>query len=158
MKVSTWLFLLVAFVTAPAQAAEIGDLYAQKANPSAAEKVTIKVWTVHASNSHKEVDERLIRITKYLKNLNYSGFKLLSKDAAQLAAKGKQKFQIAGGKTVKVTVLSRDEKRARVRVEVHGSKGKLVDTTVNIRRNGLFMVAGPKHKGGILVLPIFARY
>ncbi|MAY80075.1 MAG: hypothetical protein CL930_04735 [Deltaproteobacteria bacterium] len=158
MKVCTWLFLFVAVFLSPAQAAIAGDLYAEKSSSTVSEKVTIKVWTVHASNSHKEVDERLKRISKYLKNLNYAGFKLLSKDAAQLEPKGKQKFQIAGGKTVKVTVLSRDEKRARVRVEVHGSKGKLVDTTVNIRRNGLFMVAGPKHKGGILVLPIFARY
>ncbi|MGB0639351.1 MAG: hypothetical protein ACPGTU_08465 [Myxococcota bacterium] len=158
MKMCTWLFLLFALFTAPAQAGSVHDLYAQKAESPVSDKVTIKVWTVHASNSHKEVDERLSRISKYLKNLNYSGFKLLSKDAAHLTPKGKQKFQIAGGKVVKVTVLSRDQKRARVRVEVHGSKGKLVDTTVNIRRNGLFMVAGPKHKGGILVLPIFARY
>jgi hypothetical protein len=158
MKFCTWLCVLVALFVAPAHAGNLGDQYVQKADSAVADKVTIKVWTVHASNSHKGVDERLGRISKYLKNLNYSGFKLLSKDAAHLTPKGKQKFQIAGGKVVKVTVLSRDEKRARVRVEVHGSKGKLVDTTVNIRRNGLFMVAGPKHKDGILVLPIFARY
>jgi hypothetical protein len=144
--------------SAPALAATSGDLYAEKKASGPLDKVTVKVWTVHATNEHREVDQRLERVAKYLKNLNYSGFKLLSKDAAQLAPKGKEKFQVAGGKTVKVTVLERDEKRARVRVEVHGNKGKLVDTTVNIRRNGLFMVAGPKHKGGILVLPIFARY
>lgn len=158
MKFCTKLFLLIAVFISPTHAAVAGDLYAENAGAEVGEKVTIRVWTVHASNGHNEVDDRLSRIAKYLKNLNYSGFRLLSKDAAQLAPKAKQKFQIAGGKTVKVTVLSRDEKRARVRVEVHGSKGKLVDTTVNIRRNGLFMVAGPKHKGGILVLPIFARY
>jgi len=121
-------------------------------------KVNIRLMVVHATNENGRVDKRLERIAKHLKNLRYSGFSLLGDHSAQLAQKGKQTFSITSGRKVSVTVLSRDDKRARVRVEVHGKKGKLVDTTVGIRRNSFFMVAGPKYKGGILILPIFARY
>ena len=36
--------------------------------------------------------------------------------------------------------------------------GKLLDTTLSVNRNGTFIVAGPKHKDGVLVLPLTAKY
>ena len=48
--------------------------------------------------------------------------------------------------------------RARVRVEMSGNDGKLLDTTVSINRGGTFIVAGPKVKDGILMLPVRADY
>ena len=141
-----------------------GLVFAQgKGGPKSAaqgkkEEVQIALWTVHASNKHQTMDARLKRIAKHLGNLKFSGFDLLAKQGAALKVKAKTTFNIVGKRSVEITVLSRDEKRARVRVAVMGANGKLLDTTVSIRRNGFFMVAGPAHKGGILVLPIFARY
>ena len=125
----------------------------------AGSKVNVKVQVVHATKSHKKVDSRLGRVSKHLKRLGYTGFQLLESEQAELTAKGKKKsFAIAGGRRLSVAVLSKDSERVRLRVQVQGKKGKLVDTTVSIKRNGFFVVAGPKHKGGILVLPISARY
>ena len=39
-----------------------------------------------------------------------------------------------------------------------GKKGKLIDTTVKINRDGTFIVAGPAFKDGILILPLKASY
>lgn len=153
-----WLVGLLLAFSVPALGAGNGDRYAENEVQSQSSGVQVSLWTVHATNKTQGVDKGLKRIAKHLHNLNYTGFSLLGKEKASLAVKGKKRFNIVGEKSVEVTVLERGEKRARVRVQVHSPKGKLLDTTVSIRRNGFFMVAGPKHKKGVLVLPIFARY
>jgi hypothetical protein len=158
MTLFRWMFAALLAVSAPAMASGKADMFAEKGKPPIDQVVKIKVWTVHATNKSDGVGEGLDRISKHLGNLNYTGFSLLSKDGAPIAIKNSKKFPIVGEKAVKVTVLERNEKRARVRVQVTSPKGKLLDTTVSIRRNGFFMVAGPRHKKGVLVLPIFARY
>lgn len=60
---------------------------------------------------------------------------------------------------MEVTVLGKDDRRVKMRVEVTGGKGgKLLDTTLSVNRNGTFIVAGPKYKDGVLVLPLTAKY
>ena len=120
--------------------------------------VRVRVWSVHAIKSGARMDEDLKRVAKHLKRLDYGSFDLLRKDGAGVPPKGTRKIEIAGGKTVRVTVIERNAERARVRVRIGDGSSVVLDTTVAIRRNGFFIVAGPRHKGGILVLPIFARY
>jgi hypothetical protein len=67
-------------------------------------------------------------------------------------------FPIDGGRRLKVTLISKDDARARVRVEITSDDGKLLDTTVSINRGGTFIVAGPTFKDGILMLPVRADY
>ncbi len=151
-------WMLVAALTISGPAVASSSLHVDKNSSETDELVKIRVWTVHATNQSKGVGDGLERISKHLGNLNYTGFKLLSKDGAPIGIKGSKKFTVVGDKAVKVTVLERNQQRARVRVQVISPKGKLLDTTVSIRRNGFFMVAGPKHNKGVPVLPIFARY
>jgi hypothetical protein len=113
---------------------------------------------VHATKAHSKVDPKVKKLAKHYRRLGYTGFRLLDSEQVQLAPKSKKTVSIIGGREMTITVLSRGPKRARLRVEVQGKRGKLVDTTVSIKRNGMMIVAGPRHKNGILVLPIWARY
>jgi len=124
----------------------------------AAGKVNVKVQVVHATKANKKVDSRLGKVAKHYRRLGYTGFKLLSSEQLSLSAKGKKTVSIAGGRRMTVAVLSKDAKRARLRVQIQGKRGKIVDTTVSVKRNGMMIVAGPRHKKGILVLPIWVRY
>ncbi len=121
-------------------------------------KVRVKVRIVHATNAHTQIDQRLSKMARYLQNLRYSGFELLASESTDLTKNGKRTFSIAGGRKMTVNLLSKDAKRAKLRVQIHGKRGKLLDTTVSVRRNGFFVVAGPRYKDGILVLPISAKY
>lgn len=132
---------------------------AAPATEQPAGKVTLELPVVYATSAHDNVDPRLSDIARYLKNLRYTGYELLGTQTAQLSPKGGQTFSIAGNRKVKVQLLSREAKRVRVRVRIIGAKGaNLLDTTLWVNRNGTFIVAGPKHKDGILVLPLTARY
>lgn len=122
-------------------------------------KVTLELPVVYATSSHSRVDPKLNDIARYLKNLRYTGYELVGTQKAQLAPKGGQTFTIAGNRKVKVQLLQKEAKRVRVRVRIIGGKGaNLLDTTLWVNRNGTFIVAGPKYKDGILVLPLTARY
>lgn len=158
MRVTRWILALAMTGSAPVFASSLDGALVVEKRADVASEVKVRVWTVHATNRSKGVGDGLERIAKHLKNLNYTGFSLLSKDGAAIPPKASRKFTVVGDKAVKVTVLDRNETRARVRVQVTSPKGKLLDTTVSIRRNGFFMVAGPAHDQGVLVLPIFARY
>ncbi len=150
-----WL-LLVGLMIAPVVHAE--PTSASRGQSTLDDQVQVRVWSVHATKAATQMDKRLGRVAKHLQSLNYTSFDLLQKDAAAIPVKGAKKFTVVGNRTVRVSVLSQNERRARVRVQVSGAKGTVLDTTVSIRRNGFFIVAGPRYKGGILVLPIFARY
>lgn len=122
-------------------------------------KVDMQVRVVYATASHSNVDSRLASLTRYLSHLRFTGYELLDTQKAQVALGGKATFSVEGGRKVTVTLLGRDEKRARVRVQVSDSKDKqLLDTTMSVNRDGTVIVAGPKYKDGILVLPLTASY
>jgi hypothetical protein len=134
-----------------------------QAAPAAAEapkgKVELKVHVIHATEEHSRVDAELESLQRYLRHLRYTGYSLLDTKKVPIAPRGKQTFSIAGDRKVTVELLSKDASKARLRVKIIGKKGqKLLDTTLSVPRNGTFIVAGPKYKGGILVLPLTARY
>ncbi len=127
--------------------------------PARAGRVQLRVLVVHATNEHDRVDPRLGQLTRYLSHLRFSGYTLLETESLTLAVDAPQTFTIEGGRRVTVELLSRDDKRARMRVQITASKGgKLLDTTLSVNRNGTFFVAGPRYKNGVLILPLTARY
>lgn len=143
--------LALAPVIAPAPAFAQGK--AERAG-----KVHLTLLVVHATNAEVGVDPSLQAFAESFHHLNYKGFRLLSEHASDVTLNNDADFAIEGNRDVKVTLLSRDDANVRVRVEMNGKSGKLLDTTVKINRDGTFIVAGPQFKDGILILPLRASY
>lgn len=123
-----------------------------------ATKVQLQVLVVHATDSYEGVDPRIKALTSSFRYFKYKGYKLLSTQDAQVAINETANFPIAGGRKVKVTLLSMDDARAKLRMEINNNEGKLFDTTVNINRDGTFIITGPRYEDGILMLPVRASY
>lgn len=123
----------------------------------AAGKVGMQLKVVHANNSGK-VDPQLRSVVDNFKFTRYNGFHLLNTHDAKLGPGQGATFAVAGGRKVKVTLVSRDARAAKVRVVMTNAKGKILDTTVSIHRNRAFFIAGPDYNGGKLVLPLTVRY
>ncbi len=121
-------------------------------------KVAITLLVVHATDAQTGVDPRLQSLATSFRYFKYAGYRLLATHTADVASGADASFTIEGGRKVTVTLLSRDDARARVRVEMSNAEGKQLDTTVSINRDGTFIVAGPKYKDGILMLPLQAGY
>lgn len=129
----------------------------QQARPAAG-RVGVQISVVHATDAESGIDPRLQALASSFRYFKYKGYRLLSSQDADVSVGEDHSFPIEGGRRLKVTLISKDDTRARVRVEMSGSDGKLLDTTVSINRGGTFIVAGPKFKDGILMLPVRADY
>lgn len=123
------------------------------------QQVQVSMMVVHATDAHSRVDPRLGNLTQYFSHMRFTGYDLLGTSSATLSANDSETFSIQGGREVTITLLSQDDQRVRMRVQMTaGRESKLLDTTLSVNRNGTFIVAGPKYESGILVLPLTARY
>jgi hypothetical protein len=150
------ILVLLAAATLP------GDAMAQarRGGPSAqaAGKVKITLLEVAATDSHSGVDPRLAPLSSHLTFLRYKGYDLLDTHRFEMASGGQEDLSITGGRRVNIALLNRSSDRAQFRIRITSQRGKLLDTTLSVNRNGTFIVAGPKHNDGILILPLQVRY
>lgn len=121
-------------------------------------RVQLTVLVVHATDSESGVDPRLASLASSFRYFKYKGYRLLSQQSSDVAVNASSTYSVEGGRKVKVTLLSMDDARAKLRVEMSNEQGKVLDTTVNINRDGTFIISGPKYKDGILMLPLRASY
>ena len=120
-------------------------------------KVQVDVMVVHATNSG-QVDPRLQDLQRQLDHTRYTGFEVLSTSSEDLGQGQVANVTVVGGRKVKVRLIERTERQARVRIELYKGNEKKLDTTVSIPRGRTFLVAGPKYEEGVLIFPITVTY
>jgi len=121
-------------------------------------RVEVELMVVHATNAHDKVDERLRPVLQHLRFLQFKGFSLLSLDEQHIAVGSAHTFNIVGDRRVTIDVIERDPIQAKLRVRMFNERGMFLDTTIRIHRDKSFMVGGPDHDGGKLLLPITVHY
>ena len=126
-------------------------------NAPAAGKVDVEVMVIEASMD-KYVDPKLKNVMQNLRFTKYTGFKLVSTENARLAPGSDATINLVGGRRLRVTVLSKDAKQAKLRIQMIKDGKKITDTTVSIPRDRYFMISGPKVKDGVLILPVGVSY
>lgn len=125
----------------------------------AATAVNLEMIVVYATDSNTAVDPQIRPLMKYFRNYKFTGFSLLDSQVAKLTDNTARTFPIEGNRKVTITLLSHTETKVRCKVTIVEDKNKkILDTTININRNGTFIVAGPKYKDGVLFLPISMKY
>jgi hypothetical protein len=125
---------------------------------SKAPAVNVQIMVVHAKEGEVFVDPKLAKLEKHLEFLRYDNFSVLDTQRSPVVTGKSTSFAIEGGRKVTVNLLEKNEDEVRLRVQMFKDGKKLVDTTVRVKRGSTFVVAGPKYKGGILLLPITANY
>ena len=122
--------------------------------------LNVEVLVIHATTAHTNKDEKIGHLIKYFANYKYTGYKLLKEYKADLDDKQDKSFTLPSELKMKVSVLSHNDKQAKVLVKITDAKGShnYLDSTITVPRNSNFMIAGPKYDGGILILPLSVRY
>ena len=139
--------------------ADITEIFLVDNGDEVAEHVRLEMMVVYGTTINSAVDPQLRPLMKYFRNYKFTGFSLLDSQQSKLYDKSAKTFSIEGNRKVTISLLSHTEKSARLKVVVlEGKKQKILDTTININRNGTFIIAGPKYKEGILFLPISVKY
>jgi hypothetical protein len=118
--------------------------------------VKIKIDTILASNQNSEFDSRLKPLEKQLKLLKYKSYRLLKEESQNVPSQGNGNFQIPGGRTLIVSPQDFRDQQIALKVRLQGSEKPLLDTTLKLQNKGNFILGGPPHEGGVLVLAIWA--
>ncbi len=129
----------------------------QRAEPAG--KVGVRILAVAASEGTPHLDPQLKHLVKHLAYLRHDRYELVTKKRGMIGIGGEDlEFRVQDGPRVVVTVRELGGNRAKIRVRIFRGQKKVADTTVAIQNHGTFILAGPKYKDGILILPIRVDY
>ncbi len=119
--------------------------------------VEVRIGAVVASNSGQAFDQRLIALQRQFTSLfAYSSYRLIREERRRVAWKREAEFSLPGGRLL--LVMPREYKDGRVALSLmlaHGTR-PLVNTALALRNHGTFLVAGPHHEDGVLIIAIGA--
>ena len=130
--------------------------YSANAAENSSQTVRVKIGTILANNQDDEIDPKLSKMKNQLKVMKYRSYRLLKEETQNVAWQGNAIFEIPGGRSLVVTPQEFRNKQLALKVRLqHGDK-PVVDTTVRLNNGGNFLLGGPPHEGGALVLSISA--
>jgi hypothetical protein len=121
-----------------------------------AQAVQIKIGTILATNESDDFDARLKPLQKQLKLMKYRSYRLLKEETQSAQWEGSAGFDIPGGRSLVVTPQNQLKKQLALKVRLLHGEEPLLDTTVRIPTGGHFLLGGPPHEGGVLILSISA--
>jgi hypothetical protein len=130
-----------------------GTLGAAEKQP---QTVQVTIGTILASNQNDDFDAKLKGMEAQLKVLKYRSYRLLKNESQTAPWRGEKIFEIPGGRTLTVTPQEFRDNQVSVKVRLTQDQKPALDTTVKIPNKRNFILAGPPHEGGVLVLSISA--
>ena len=118
--------------------------------------VQLNIGTILASNERDDFDPKLAKIKNQLEVIKYRSYRLVKEEGQKIPWNGNAVFEIPGGRIL--TVMPQEYRNNRISLKVRLQEGEkpLLDTTVRIRNRGNFLLGGPPHKEGVLILSISA--
>jgi len=133
--------------SAPAGAAE-----AEKSQQA----VQLKIGTILATNQADCLDSQLSKMKQQLEVIKYRCYRLIREESQKGSWQGNTVFEIPGGRSLLVTPQELRNNRISLKVRLLEGEKPIVDTTVRFPNKGNFLLGGPAHEGGVLILSISA--
>jgi hypothetical protein len=138
-------------------AACLGIALCVEAADKSFQSVQITIHTVAASKQSSDFDARLAPLEKQLKALNYRSYRLLKEETQTARWQSTANFEIPGGRLLTVRPQEVTNNQLGLRVQLKQGDKPQLETTVRLNNGGNFILGGPPHEGGVLVLSISAN-
>jgi len=145
---ATLLFSLGTLLAAP-------PLRAAEAEKSP-QTVQLKIGTILATNQADCLDGQLAKMKQQLEVIKYRCYRLIREEAQKASWEANTVFDIPGGRTLIVAPQEYRNNRISLKVRLVEKDKPIVDTTVRFPNRGNFLLGGPAHEGGVLILSISA--
>jgi hypothetical protein len=130
-------------------------VYAEAAE-NGSKPVQVKIGTILASNDSDQFDARLKPMERQLKVMKYRSYRLLKEDSQSVPWNDNATFEIPGGRSLAISPQDLKDKQIALKVRLTEGTKPLLDTTVRLQGRGYFLLGGPPHEGGALVISISA--
>jgi hypothetical protein len=128
-----------------------------KVDMDAGSAVELRIAAVVASNSGQNFDQRLASFRRQFDSLfQYSSYRLLREERRRVEWRREAEFQLPHGRYL--VVIPRGYKDGRVSLNLMLMQGSrpLLNTVLALRNRGTFLVGGPHHGDGVLIIAIGA--
>ena len=145
LRASRLFSLLVLLAAAPLGAAE-----------QPAQSIQIKIGTILATNQAECLDSQLAKLKQQLEVVKYRCYRLMREDSKKGNWQANSVFEIIGGRSLIVVPYEFRNNRIALKVRLLEGEKPIVDTTVRFPNNGNFLLGGPAHESGVLILSISA--
>jgi hypothetical protein len=145
---ATLLFSLGTLLAAP----PLGAVEAEKSPQT----VQLKIGTILATNQADCLDGQLTKMKQQLEVIKYRCYRLIREEAQKASWEANSVFDIPGGRTLIVAPQEFRNTRISLKVRLVEKDKPIVDTTVRFPNRGNFLLGGPAHEGGVLILSISA--
>jgi hypothetical protein len=130
-------------------------VYAEPAE-NGSKPVQVKIGTILATNESDQFDARLKPMERQLKVMKYRSYRLLKEDSQSVPWNDNATFEIPGGRSLAISPQDLKDKQIALKVRLTEGTKPLLDTTVRLQGRGYFLLGGPPHEGGALVISISA--
>lgn len=125
---------------------------AEKGQPG----VQVKIGTIVATNQADCLDAQLSKMKQQLEVIKYRCYRLIREESQKALWLANTVFEIPGGRSLLVTPQELRNNRISLKVRLLEGEKPIVDTTVRFPNRGNFLLGGPAHEGGVLILSISA--
>ena len=120
--------------------------------------IEFSIWSMVASNSGSLFDPRLASLKPQFDSLfPYSSYRLLMNERRHVQWGSRAGFDLPGGRYLLVIPREYKDERISLKILLIDGSRALVDTVLALRDEGTFLVGGPRHKEGVLIIAIGAR-
>jgi len=120
-------------------------------------QVELVILKVKASTDGKFVDPKLEHVARLLGHLNFTNFEYLGEHTWKVSD-GQTKSLTVADLKLDVTMVSHDEKFARVQVVVFRDGKKVTEHSQSVPRQKIAMIGARSEDAGAIFLPIRAIY
>ena len=147
---------LVAFLTVIALAATA--LLPSSSLADSKHEAEIRIRVIHATQGRKNFDPKLRDLKRYLDIYQYSSYEQVIDETLALQAGEAKAIGLLRGKNLNTELVALSKDKATLRMRLFGPAGVMLNTKVNVGRNSLFFIAGPRYQGGVLFISVSAHY
>jgi hypothetical protein len=130
--------------------------YPAGAAENQSQTVRVKIGTILANNQNDEIDPKLNVMKNQLKVMKYRSYRLLKEETQNVPWQRSAAFDIPGGRSLVITPQEFRNKQLALKVRLQQGDKPVVDTSVRLNNGGNFLLGGPPHEGGVLILSISA--
>jgi len=120
------------------------------------QEVQLKIGTILATNQADCLDGQLTKMKQQLEVIKYRCYRLIREESQKSSWEANTVFDIPGGRTLIVAPQESRNNRVSLKVRLQEGEKPIVDTTVRFPNRGNFLLGGPAHEGGVLILSISA--
>ena len=123
---------------------------AEKGQPG----VQLKIGTILATNEADCLDSQLSKMKQQLERIKYRCYHLVKEESQKASWLANSVFEIAGGRSLVVMPQEYRNNQISLKVRLLAGEKPIVDITVRVPNRGNFLLGGPAHEGGVLILSI----